>query len=91
MTCITTDRKTDLEADLAAVLIDITAMNTAISGVSTNGTRSYSFDSGSGRAAEVFNSPMEMIDARNNLIARRDYLRRALNGTTLLRQQTRRI
>lgn len=90
MSCITTDRKTDLESDLTAVLADIIAMNTAISGVATSGTKSYSFDSGTGRAAQVFNSPMEMISARDRLIARRDYLRRALNGTTLIRQQTRR-
>lgn len=90
MTCITTDRKTDLDSDLAAVLADITAMNAAITAVSVSGTKSYTFDSGTGRAQEVFNSPLEMISARDRLIARRDYLRRALSGTTLLRQQTRR-
>lgn len=90
MTCITTDRKTDLEDDLVAVLANITLIDSAISSFALSGTRSYTFDGGTGRAQEVFNSPLEMISARKNLVATRDYLRRALTGTTLLRQQTRR-
>lgn len=90
MTCLTTDKKIDLEADLVSVLANITMIDTAISNIALSGTRSYTFDSGTGRAQEVFNSPLEMINVRKNLVATRDYLRRALNGTTLLRQQTRR-
>jgi len=90
MTCLTTERKTDLEADLVAVLANITLLDAAITGFALTGTRSYTFDSGTGKAQEVFNSPLEMITARERLIAQRNYLRRALDGTTLLRQQTRR-
>jgi len=89
-TCITADRKTDLESDLAAVLANITAIDAAILAVSLGGTKSYSFDSGTGRAQEVFNNPMEMIKVRSSLIADRNYYRLALAGKTILRQQTRR-
>jgi len=90
MTCITSERKTDLDNDLAAVLANITAIDTAIASFSLGGTKSYSFDSGTGRSQEVFNNPMEMIKTRDSLIATRNYLRRALNGTSILRQQARR-
>jgi len=91
MTCITATRKTDLEADLTAVLANIIAIDSAIASFSLAGTKSYSFDSGTGRAQEVFNNPMEMIKVRDSLTARRDYLRRALNGTSIIRQQARRL
>ena len=90
MACITTQRKTDLENDLVAVLANITAIDASIASFALSGTRSYTFDGGTGRSQEVFNSPLEMLNTRKNLVATRDYLRRALTGTTLLRQQTRR-
>lgn len=91
MTCITKTRKTDLENDLTAVLANITALDTAIANFSLSGTKSYSFDSGTGRAQEIFINPLEMIKSRDQLISRRNYLRRALNGTSIIRQQARRL
>jgi len=91
MACITSQRKTDLESDLDAVLANITAIDAAILAFSLSGTKSYSFDSGTGRAQEVFNNPMEMIKVRSNLTATRDLLRRQLNGTSIMRQQARRL
>jgi len=91
MTCITTNRKTDLDNDLIAVLANITAIDAAILAFATTGTKSYTIDSGTGRAQQVFNSPLEMITTRDRLIAQRNYLRRALNGTSVLRQQARRV
>jgi len=91
MTCITQERKTDLESDLAATLANIAALDASIASFSLSGTKSYSFDSGTGRAQEVFINPMEAIKTRKVLISYRDYLRRALNGTSIIRQQARRL
>ena len=91
MATITTDRKTDLDSDLAATLAHIAAIDAALAtGATLSGTKSYAFDSGTGMQRETFNSPMELIETRKNLVATRDYLRRALNGTTIQRQQLRR-
>lgn len=90
MACITTDRKTTLEADLARVIKHIAAMETALDGPTLSGTKSYSWDSGAGRASEVFESPMIMIRQITVLEAKRDRIIRALNGGSLLRTQVRR-
>jgi len=90
MSCITAERKSTLESDLVAIKLQITAIDTAMAGASLSGTKSYSFDSGTGRASEVFNSPMELIDSRRRLAATRDRIQRELDGQSLLRTQVRR-
>ncbi len=90
MAQITSDRETDLEGDLAAVLAHIIAIDAALATAATSGTKQYSFDSGTGRQQETFNSPLELIGTRRNLVANRDYLRRALIGRTIMTQQLRR-
>lgn len=90
MPSITTDQLTDLQTDLTAVLAHITAIDAALTNFGLTGTKSYIFDSGTGRQQETFNSPLELIDTRSRLRAERDYLRRALNGDTIIRQKLRR-
>lgn len=90
MAYITTERKAIVESDLAAVLAQIAAIQAAFLTYSTNGTDSYTFDSGTGRQTEKFTSPMEMIKVLNGLEAKRDRLYRELNGKLLLHQKLRR-
>lgn len=90
MACITTDRKTTVEADLVAIIAQIAAIDTAMTGPAVSGTRSYSWDSGTGRASEVFSSPLELFDTRRKLAATRDRLQRELGGQSFLRTQVRR-
>ena len=88
MGSLTTDQRSDYEADLVAVLAHITAIDTAISsGLESAATQEYSFDAGTGRQSEKFRSPMELIDRRNALTSRRDLLRRILDGRTIQHQQ----
>ena len=89
MSFITAERKTTLESDLIAIKLQITAIDSAMTGPALSGTKSFSFDSASGRAAEVFNSPLEMIDARRRLAATRDRIQRELNGVSFIRTQVR--
>lgn len=92
MTTITSDRYTDLQSDLTAVLAHITAIDTALAssgGISS--TKEYSFDSGTGRQTEKFNSPLELIETRRGLVNERDRIRRILCGAGVMTQNTRRI
>lgn len=86
MPCITTERKTTLEADLVDILADIAAISAGIQSLALSGTKSYSFDSGTGRASEVFTDPIRMIQVRTELKAQRDLIQRQLNGTAVVRQ-----
>ena len=91
MTCITSEDRTDWEADLAATRAQITAITAAIiSGPIIEGIVRIDFDSGTGRQTEVFKSPQEMFSALENLKATRERLKRKLRGTDIIRSQTRR-
>ncbi len=90
MAYITSDRKAIVESDLASVLAQIAALQAAFLAYSTNGTDSYTFDSGTGRQQEKFTSPMEMSKVLSSLEAKRDRLIRELGGKLLLHQQLRR-
>lgn len=91
MGCITSERKTTVQADLVAVIAQIAAIDSAMSGGGVlSGTKKYDFDSGSGRTSELFSSPLEMITARQRLAATRDRLERELNGNSIIRIQVRR-
>ena len=89
MACITIERKTTLQADLVAIKLQITAIDSGMTGPSLSGTKSYSFDSASGRSGEVFSSPLEMISARQRLAATRDRIQRELDGGSIIRLQVR--
>lgn len=91
MTCITSERKTRVENEITSIELKLAAIDSSILGVSLNGTKSYTIDSGTGRAQQVFESPLIMIAASERLTARLEYLHRLLNGTTIIRQQTRRL
>lgn len=90
MTVLTSDQRTDYENDLAAVLAHITAIDSALTNFGLSGTKSYNFDSGTGRQQEQFSSPQELLDTRKRLIAERDLLRRILDGSSILTQKMRR-
>lgn len=90
MTCLTADQITDLQSDLIAVLLQITAMESAMVGAGSNGTKRYDFDSGTGRQSETFNDPLLMSNALDKLMARRDRLRRKLAGYSKLTLKLRR-
>lgn len=90
MTCITSQQKTDLQGDLAATIAQIDAIDATLSNSVLIKTKEYSFDSGTGRQQEKFNTPMELINLRRSLVATRDLLRRKLNGTNVISQKTRR-
>lgn len=89
MSYITTENKTDWTADLAAIVAQITALDVAILSAVAKGTRSYIFDAGKGRQQETFESPLLMIKSRKDLTATRELLKRKLNGTAIVRSQTR--
>lgn len=91
MTCLTNDRILDLESDLSAVLAQIVAIDTALSGpVLSGGTKSYKFDSGSGESQETFMDPMALIKMRKHAEASRDRIRRILSGKSIMRIRLRR-
>lgn len=90
MAYLSSDRKADLESELASTIIQIAAINAAFAGGSSSGTKSYTFDAGTGQQKETFNSPLEMIATLDKLYARRYYLHRALAGKTIMTQQLRR-
>lgn len=90
MTCITSDQKTQIEADLAATIAHIAAIDAALSSGALSETKSYKFDSGSGSQQETFNSPLELITLRKSLVATRNLYQRQLRGTNIITQQTRR-
>jgi hypothetical protein len=91
MPCITSENKADWTADLVSVRAQITAINLTLAGSSAlSGVSEYTFDSGTGRQTEKFNSPQELIKTLELLIARREYLKRKLNGTDILISATRR-
>ncbi len=90
MACVTTDQLADITGDLTAVLAHIAAIDAALAGPMINGTKSYVFDSGTGRQQEVFASPLEMIETRSKLAATRDRLRRNVNGTSIMTTRLRR-
>ena len=90
MACRTTEELLDLQNDLTAVLLQITALEAGILAGPVSGTISYVFDSGTGRQQEKFVSPIEASDALGRLIARRNRLRRALSGQSLTSLRLRR-
>ncbi len=90
MSYITTENQAKWTADLAAIISQIAAIDAAMLTAATGGTKSYSFDSGTGRQQEAFSSPLELISARQKLAATRDLLQRKLNGTAIVREQFRR-
>ena len=90
MSCITTENKAKWTADLAAIIAQLAAIDATMLTVATSGTRSYSFDSGTGRQQETFSSPLELFTLRRQLAATRDKLQRLLNGTAVSRMQLRR-
>lgn len=90
MSYVTSDRKSDLESQLASTLAQIAAINTALAGASLSGTKRYEFDAGTGKQMEIFNSPLEMINALSKLEAKLSFIRRALGGQTVMTQQLRR-
>lgn len=91
MSYITSQRKEDLESDLTSVLLQIIAIDTAMSEATEKAaTISYSFDSGTGRQQEVLRDPLKIFELRKSLVARRDLIRRLLGGTAIVRSQLRR-
>lgn len=90
MGCITQDRKTLVEAELVAIIAAIVAIDAGMAGPALSGTKRFDLDSGTGRASEVFSSPLELIAARQKLAATRDRLQRELDGRLLIRAQVRR-
>jgi hypothetical protein len=90
MSYITTENKEKWTADLAAIISQIAAIDAAMITAATSGTKSYSFDSGTGRQQETFNSPLELVATRQKLAATRDLLQRKLNGIAISRMQLRR-
>lgn len=87
MSYINTENKENWEADLASTKAQIIAIDVALAGAAIGGILSYSFDSGTGRQSETFNSPLELIKVRKSLSATRDLLIRKLNGTAIVRMQ----
>lgn len=90
MTCLTADQITDLQSDLTAVLLQITATEAAMIGSGSNGTKRYDNDAGFGRQSETFHDPLIMSDALSKLMARRNLLRRILDGRSTLTIKLRR-
>lgn len=91
MLCILSEDKTDWTADLAATRAQIAAINATLANDSAlAGTSEYTFDSGTGRQTEKFNSPQELITTLHRLINRRELLKRMLRGTNIITSQTRR-
>lgn len=89
MSFITTDRKADLESDLAGVLAQISALETAFLNYSLTGTTSYDFRAADGYHKEKFTNPLEMSKVLKGLKAERDYLRRALSGRLVITSKLR--
>ncbi len=90
MACLTSDQITDVTGDLTAVLAHIAAIDAALAGPMINGTKSYSFDSATGRQQETFSSLLELNETRQKLAATRDRLRRNVNGTSIMTTRLRR-
>lgn len=92
MTCINSEDLTRWQADLAATEAQIAAIDIAIlSGpLNSNGVKEYTFDSGTGRQTEKFNSPQELFTLRKTLMNTRDLLVRKIRGTNLMTTSIRR-
>jgi hypothetical protein len=91
MAYITAERKAALEADLAAKNLQIAAMDAALAtDPFATGTKRYDNDAGFGRQTQVFNSPLELIKARETLERARDKIMLILNGQSVMTQQSRR-
>lgn len=90
MTCLTADQITDYQSDLDATIAQITAMQAAMVGAGSNGTKRYDNDAGFGRQSETFHDPLIMIDALGKLMARRRLLRAILDGRSTLTLKLRR-
>lgn len=84
MPCITQQQYDDLVSDLTAVRLQIAAMQTAMTGAGSNGTKRYDFDSGTGRQSETFHDPLTLSDALGKLMARRDLLQRQIQGSSIV-------
>ncbi len=83
MACATAQQITDIQGDLSAARAHIAAIDAALAGPMLNGTKSYSFDSATGRQQETFSDPLELIQTRKGVAATRDRLQRSLDGLSI--------
>jgi hypothetical protein len=90
MACATAQQITDIKSDLAAARAHITAIDAALAGPMLKGTKSYSFDSATGRQQETFSSALELIKTRQGVAATRDRLQRSLDGLSIFTTRLRR-
>ena len=89
MTCLSTERQEQYQAELDSLETQLTALNTAIaSGVLH--IKSISLDTGEGKQTSTYRSADEMYKAAEYLQSRIDRLINILNGTGLVNLNLRR-
>lgn len=89
MACLTNVEKQKLRDDIAALDLQIAALNEAIK--NSSGIESYKFDSGEGSQTTKYRSLTEMIDTRDCLNAERNRLCNILGGKGLANMRLRRF
>lgn len=91
MSCLSTTRRAELEAERDTLIAQLTVLNTAITSAMTTGhIQSYSLDTGEGKQTTKYRSIDEMFKARDLIQSQIDTINRKLRGTGLVNINLRR-
>jgi hypothetical protein len=83
MSCLSSTRRAELQAELLTLQGYLTDLETAYSASLTGGIKSYKFDSGEAAQAVVYQSSKELKEQIDDVKAEITAINRKLNGTNL--------